>query len=49
MKFNVVDTRTGQILNRKPMFSSEAFVFLEGKRDRVAIADRPSFMLRQAK
>ena len=49
MKFNVVDTRSGKILNRKPMFSSEAFTYLERKRDRVSIADRPSFMLRLAK
>ena len=49
MKFNVVDTRTGQILNRKPMQSGEAMTYLERKRDRVSIADRPSFMLRLAK
>lgn len=48
MLYSVVDTRSGKIL-KENMSLLEASSYLMRKRDRVAIADRPSFMLRGPK
>lgn len=48
MLYSVVDTRTGKAL-KDNMSLMEASAYLMRKRDRVAVADRPSFMMRGPK
>ncbi len=45
--FNVIDTRTGIVLNKNPLNEDEAVVFANKKRDRLSKFDRCNIQFRK--